>query len=343
MTPAAADRVRVRTTYPFGAADRRLLESVDPRLELLFEGEDEPEWFDALIDPDVQVILGSYAPSDPTRVPRLRWVASGGAGIESMIPADPWSKGITVVNASGVHAVAMAEYILGAVLFASERVEARLAHRKDVVWGDPRYELAGRRLRGRTAAIVGYGSIGRETARLLHGCGMRILAVKANPDLHVDAGWREPGTGDPDGVLPERWAGPDGLHEVLAEADFVALTAPGTLRTANLIDAAALAAMRADAWIVNVGRGSLIDEAALADALRERRIGGAVLDVTVEEPLAADHPLRDLPNCLVTPHVSGLGGQDAIWHNTALLLAENLRRDLAGEPLLNVTSKAAGY
>jgi phosphoglycerate dehydrogenase-like enzyme len=260
-----------------------------------------------------------------------------------MVPADPWSKGITVVNASGVHAVAMAEYILGAVLFASERVDERVARRSEVVWGEPRYELAGLRLRGRTAAIVGYGSIGRETARLLHGCGVRILAVKANPDARADLGWREPGTGDPDGSLPEVWAGPEELASVVAQADYVALTAPGTHRTRGLIDAAVLAAMRPNAWIVNVGRGSVIDEVALAAALRGQRIGGAVLDVTVEEPLPADHPLRGIPNCLVTPHVSGLGGQDAIWHNTATLLAENLRRDLAGEPLLNVTSKAAGY
>jgi phosphoglycerate dehydrogenase-like enzyme len=320
-----------------------MLEAIDSRLEFVFGGEDDQTWYENLVDPEVQVISGSYAPSDPTRVPKLRWVASGGAGIESMLPSDPWSNGITVVNASGVHAVAMAEYILGAVMYASERLDNRIARRHEVVWDEPRFELAGKRVRGRTAAIIGYGSIGREAARLLHGCGVRILAVKANPEVRIDTGWREPGTGDPDGALPELWAGPDQLPEVLAQADFVALTAPGTPRTLGMIDAAALDAMRPDAWIVNVGRGSLIDEAALADALREGRIGGAVLDVTVEEPMPADHPMRALPNCLVTPHVSGLGGIDAVWHNTALLLAEDLRRDLAGEPLLNVTSKAAGY
>jgi phosphoglycerate dehydrogenase-like enzyme len=320
-----------------------MLQAVNPRLDLVFEGEDVPEWYDQLDDPEVQVLSGSYAPSDISRAPRLRWVASGGAGIESMVPSDPWAKGITVVNASGVHAVAMAEYILGAVLFASERIEARLARRSEVIWDEPRFDLAGTRLRGRTAAIVGYGSIGREAGRLLHGFGVRILAVKANPASRIDGGWREPGTGDPDGVLPERWAGPDDLADVLPEADYVVLTAPGTQRTRGLLDATTLGAMPSGAWIVNVGRGSLIDETSLLEALRERRIGGAVLDVTEDEPLPADHPLRALPNCLVTPHVSGLGGIDAVWHNTAVLLAENLRRDLVGEPLLNVTSKAAGY
>jgi phosphoglycerate dehydrogenase-like enzyme len=123
----------------------------------------------------------------------------------------------------------------------------------------------------------------------------------------------------------------------------VVLSLPITTRTRGIVDARILAAMRPDAWLVNVGRGALIDESALVEVLGDGRIGGAVLDVFVDEPLAASHPLWAEPRCLVTPHVSGVGGLDAFWHATALLLADNLRRDLAGEPLLNVTSGTAGY
>jgi phosphoglycerate dehydrogenase-like enzyme len=237
----------------------------------------------------------------------------------------------------------MAEYALGAVLLASERLEARLANQSAQAWQSVRFDLAGRRLRGRTALVVGYGSVGRETARLLHATGMRILAVKADPAIRVDAGWREPGTGDADGSLPERVVGPERLRDLAADADFVILSLPITDRTRGIVDASVLSAMRPDAWLVNVGRGALIDEAALIETLRLGRIGGAVLDVFVDEPLPPGHAFWSLERCLVTPHVSGIGGLDAFWHAAATLLAENLRRDLDGVPLLNVTSSRAGY
>lgn len=335
-------RLRVRNVYPFSAGDRAMLAAIDPRLELVHEGEDDPGWIDALED-DAEVLSASYSPATTDRMPRLRWLASAGAGVEYLVERDPWGKGITVVNGSGVHAVAMGQYVLGAALLAAERLEARLANQAERRWEEARTGLAGYRLRGRTAAILGYGSVGREAARLLHACGMRILALKSDPGTLLDAGWREPGTGDPDGTLPERVVGPDGAAALVAEADLVVLSLPLTPRTRGLVDAHMLATMRPDAWLVNVGRGALLDEDALVEALRDGRIGGAVLDVFVDEPLPPSHPLWSEPRCLVTPHVSGLGGLEDFWHAAALLLADNLRRDLAGEPLLNVTSGVAGY
>jgi phosphoglycerate dehydrogenase-like enzyme len=336
-------RLRVRNVYPFGADDRAMLDAVDPRLEIVHEGDDDENWVDALEDDGVEVLSCSYAPATTDRTPALRWLASAGAGVEYLSGRDPWGRGITVTNGSGLHAVAMGQYVLGAALMAAERLEERLANRSQRRWDDVRFTLAGRRLRGRTAAVVGYGSIGREAARLLHACGMRILALKNDPAALVDPGWRESGTGDPDGILPARVVGPDGIAAIVAEADLVVLSLPITARTRGIVDADVLAAMKPDAWLVNVGRGALVDEQALVAALRDERIGGAVLDVFVDEPLPASHPLWAEPRCLVTPHVSGLGGLDDFWHAAALLLAENLRRDLAGAPLLNVTSGAAGY
>ena len=121
------------------------------------------------------------------------------------------------------------------------------------------------------------------------------------------------------------------------------LTAPATPRTAGMVSAAVLAAMRPDAWLLNVGRGSLVDQVALAAALDAGRLGGAILDVTTPEPLPPDDPLWQARNLLVTPHVSGTGDLVELWHQSALLLAEQLRRDLAGERKLNITSGAAGY
>jgi phosphoglycerate dehydrogenase-like enzyme len=340
-----SERIRVRCVYRFSDTDRQLLASVDPRLEMVFDGEDTARWISELADPDVEVLLGGFAPPDLMGVPRLRWLQTASAGIDDLAPRDPWRLGLTVTNGSGIHAVHMGQYVLGATLLWSERLEARLANRTGARWdrtyADP--ALRSRRLRGRTAAIVGYGSLGREVARLLHALGMRILAVKADPRTRADAGWREPGTGDPEGVLPERFVGSDELRATVAEADVVVLTLPATPSTAGIVDASVLAAMRPEALLVNVGRGVLVDQDALIGALAERRIGGAVLDVTVPEPLPDDSPLWTLADCLVTPHISAWGDEAALWHTTALLFAENLGRYARGEPLLNVTSRSAAY
>ncbi|MFN8521447.1 MAG: D-2-hydroxyacid dehydrogenase, partial [Chloroflexota bacterium] len=310
-----------------------------------FEGQDTAGWSASLVDPEVEVLFASHPPPDVSGVPRLRWFQTFSAGLDDALAQDPWRDGLTVTNGSGIHAVHMGEYVLGAVLLWSERLEARLANRATRRWDRDfaSRELRGRRLRGRTVTIVGYGSLGREAARMLHALGMRILAVKADPGRRADAGWREPGTGDPEGALPDRLVGTDGLLEVVGESDVVVLTLPATPRTLGLIDATVLGAMRPHALLVNVGRGALVDQGALVESLAARRRGGAVLDVTTPEPLPPDHPLWALPNCLVTPHLSGWGDQAALWHTTALLFAENLRRYAAGEPLLNVTSRAAGY
>lgn len=337
-------RVRVRNVYPFSEADRAMLDAIDPRYELVHEGEDTQAWIDAIADDAVEILCASRPPGDRSRVPRLRWLATAGAGIDDLVPLDPWARGLTVTNGSGVHAVPMAEYVLGAALLATERLTDRLANQgQQRAWMEVRRSLAGRGLRGRTALVVGYGSVGREVARLLHACGVRILAIKADPGERADHGWSEPGTGDPDGVIPERLEGPTALADLARHADLVVLTLPGTPATSGIVGAEVLGVMRPDAWIVNVGRGSAVDEAALLDALRAGRIGGAVLDVTSIEPLPPDHPLWSEPRCVVTPHVSGMGDAQAGWHRVALLLAEQLRRDAAGKPLLNVTSGIRGY
>jgi phosphoglycerate dehydrogenase-like enzyme len=340
-----SERIRVRCVYRFSDADQAMLAEVDPRVELVVEGEDTPAWAASLVDPGMEVLFSNNPPPDLSGFPALRWLQTASAGLDGVLASDPWARGITVTNGSGIHAVHMGEYVLGATMLWSERLEARLAHRDAGRWDRERAmrTLHGRRLRGRTALVVGYGSLGREVARLLHALGMRILAVKSDPTARADHGWREAGTGDPEGTLPERIVGPHALGDIVAEADVVVLTLPATPRTLGIVDARVLGAMRPDALLVNVGRGVLVDQAALIEILAAGRIGGAVLDVTDPEPLPDDSPLWTLADCLVTPHISALGDVAQLWHTTALLFAENLRRYAAGEPLLNVTSARTGY
>jgi phosphoglycerate dehydrogenase-like enzyme len=170
---------------------------------------------------------------------------------------------------------------------------------------------------------------------------MTVLVSKRNPAERRDTGYTRPGTGDPDGTLPDAWFAPSQLHELLARSDVVVNCAPLTPETEKLIDARALAAMKPSAYFVNVGRGGSVDEDALARALRERRIAAAALDVFAEEPPPAGHPFYGVDNAIVSPHVSGfLPGYD---EQCTALFTENLTRYLDGAPLLNLVDRALGY
>jgi phosphoglycerate dehydrogenase-like enzyme len=252
---------------------------------------------------------------------------------------------IPLVTASGVHASTIAEYAITVLLALAHRVPRMVEWQGRGGWppDEQRWSLfVPSEVRGATLGIVGYGSIGRELARIAKTAfAMSVLACKRDPSQRKDPGYTLPGTGDPDGLLPDAWLGPDGLPELLARADVVVMCAPLTAQTRHLIGARELARMKASAYFINVGRGASVDEAALARALSERRIAGAAIDVFAQEPPPAGHPLYALDNVIVSPHVSGfLPSYD---DKCTDLFAENLRRYLAGAPLLNVVDRARGY
>ena len=291
----------------------------------------------SLVDPDVEVIIGSRPPDDLGGVPKLRWIQLRSAGVDHLATNPPWRHGIAVTNARGVYAVPIGEYVSGMVLRVHQPIETwsadQLAHR----WPDDDPPLVSI-VRGKTAVIAGYGSIGREVARQLAALGLRIMAVKPRPEVRVDTSFRVPGTGDPDGSIPDRIVGDADLATVAAEADVLVVTMPLTESTRGIISRAVIDALPERAWFVNVARGALVDEVALLEALRDGRLAGAVLDVFGEEPLPTDSPWWDVPNVIVTPHASG--------HTLQFfdeLVVENVRRYLAGEPLLNPVDPERGY
>jgi len=313
------------------------LRALSPTLEVVDVSADAEFDFDALADPALEVIVGRRAPSDLSRVPRLRWLQVGSAGVDHLAADPPWKQGLLVTNARGVFAVPMGEYVSGAILRINQPLARWAADQASHHWpvdDEPVAAIA----RGRTAVLVGYGSIGREVARQLAALGLRILAVKPRPDLRVDTSYRVPGTGDPTGTIPERIVGVDALVEVAGEADYLVLTLPLTAASRHIVGPAVLAALPATAWLINVSRGGLVDEPALLDALRGGRLAGAVLDVVDDEPLPPDSPLWDVPNVMISPHVSGATSQ---FRDD--LVIENARRYLAGEPLLNPVDPERGY
>src|SRR5437016_3224648 len=197
-------------------------------------------------------------------------------------------------------------------------------------------------MRGPTSSTRGTRRATSPGRRSSSGCRCTWRACTRDPSRRVDDGYRLPGTGDPEGTLPRAWFAPARLHDLLARSDVVVMCAPLTPETRAMIGAAELAAMKPSAFFVNVGRGATVDEAALAAALKAGRLAGAAVDVFDEEPPPAGHPLYGaLDSVIVSPHVSGfLPSYD---DRCTELFAENLKRFLAGAPLLNLVDRARGY
>jgi len=253
------------------------------------------------------------------RAVKLRWAQSMGAGVERlMVPELP--RRVTVTRVAGIFGPWMAEYVLGWCLWLTQRTELFRAQQRERRWR----QVDPLRLHGATLCVVGLGDIGRTIARAARGFGMRVVGVSRSGKMVAEA---------------ERVHKVRDIRKAIATADFVALTVPLTGATRGLIGAAELAAMRPTAWLINVARGPVVDEAALLDALRNNRLGGVVLDVFDEEPLPQGHPLWEFGNVVVTPHISGPSTPGEI----APIFDDNLRRYLAGRTLRYVADRERGY
>lgn len=224
--------------------------------------------------------------------PRLVAVGRLGVGLDNIDLAGCEARGIKVIPATGANARAVAEYVIGTMLSLLRGAYASTADVAAGTW--PRTALSqGMEAHGRTLGVVGFGGIGRLAAQLARGLGMRIVGSDAAlPPAHP--AWREAG------------AEPLALDELLGQADVVTLHVPLTPETRHLLDAARIERMRAGAILINTSRGGIVDEAALAAALRAGRLRGAALDVFEQEPLPAGSPLTGAPNLILTPHIAGL-------------------------------------
>ena len=292
------------------------------------------------------VLYAGTPPRDLSRAPALRWVQLHMAGVNALVDHPLYTQtALPLTTTSGVHAATIAEYAVTMLLALAHRVPRMVEWQGRGGWppDEQRWPLfVPSEVRGATLGIIGYGSIGRELARIAKAAfGMTVLAGKRDPSRRPDDGYCLPGTGDPEGRLPDEWLGMGQLDALLARSDVVVLCAPLTAETRGLIGEAALRRMKPSAYFINVGRGASVDEAALARALHERWIAGAALDVFAQEPPPADHPFYGLDNVLLSPHVSGfLPSYD---EKCSVLFALNLRRYLAGEPMLNLVDRARGY
>ena len=261
---------------------------------------------------------------------RLRWVHSLSAGIEANLFPELVASDVVLTNSTGLHAVSIPEHVLGQMLILARnfhealRLQARAEWNRFqvIAFGPTICELYGGRL-----AILGAGAIGRNLAQRAAALGMHVRVMRRDPTRPVAGA--------------EAVVGTAALYDLLAWADWVVCALPLTADTRGIIDARALQAMRSTAFLINIGRGEHVDEAALAQALRRGAIGGAAVDAFQQEPLPADHPYWSLPNLVLTPHISGYTPH--YFQKALALFEDNLERFTAGRPLRNVVDKRLGY
>jgi phosphoglycerate dehydrogenase-like enzyme len=281
---------------------------------------------------DVEVMFGiSLRPDQFLAAKELRWIHSQAAAVHQLMFPELINSNVLLTNARDVHGAVVAEHVVGLMFALAKMIPAAVRFQQQRVWGQelvwqgqPRI----RELAGATVGLVGLGTIGRGVARHAANLEMRVIAVREHPEREKPEGIDE--------VMPA-----SALNKMLSEADYVVLAAPVTPATNGLIGRQQLAQMKPDSCLINVGRGSLVDEAALADALREKKIGGAALDVFEKEPLPPDSPLWDLENLLITPHTAGM--TDRMWERHYALFSDNLRRYMSGRLLLALVDKNSGY
>jgi phosphoglycerate dehydrogenase-like enzyme len=305
------------------------LQSEFPQIEILHKPNyDDVE--ECLRDSEI-IFSFSLRPEQFRLAQNLRWVHAPTAAVHQLLFPELVKSQVILTNAHEVHGPVVAEHVIALIFALAKKIpQAALLQQKrtwgqDAIWNDgPRP----REIAGATLGLIGLGSIGRNVARMASALGMRVIAVREHPEKEK-----------PNGVAAVY--DPAQINDVLPQSDYVVVAAPLTEATRGLINANRLAAMRQDAYLINVGRGPQVDEAALADALCNRRIAGAALDVFEQEPLPPESPLWPLENLLITPHTAGL--TENLWQRHYELFSENLRRYLGGVPLLSVVDKQKGY
>ena len=349
-----SDPVIVGILYPaawYGSeegfrAELAALEAVDPRVQVRVAPYEDPHDLRTArgqanvgalrsqapeIPADTRALLGQVdvalaidLPFDVADVaPHLRWVQAVGAGTAQLQSAGLAEAGITLTSNGGSNSIGIAEFVMGRILQFTKRFREL-----DVAQAEHRWEpLYGGQLAGRTLGLIGYGAINQAVAVRAAAFGMTIVATRQRPTEAE--------------VPVTRFFTPDELQQMLTTCDAVVAAAPETPATMGLVGAPELAAMRPGSFFANVGRGSLLDEAALIDALERGQLGAAALDVASVEPLPADDPLWDAPNLYLSGHCSSSPG--AMFRNLHDLFRENLRRHLDGRPLLNQVDLGRGY
>jgi phosphoglycerate dehydrogenase-like enzyme len=320
----------IRHKDPVWNLPRPLMDDLQARFpDVRFVSPADPAEVDRLL-PEADVVLGwAVRPENFARATRLRWIQIQAASVAALLFPALVESPVIVTNGRGLHAVSMAEHTLGVILMFARQLHLARDAQRERRWAQSaladRGAFAG--LAGATLGLVGFGAIGHAIAERARPFGMRVIAVRRHPDPVA-------------APADEQW-GVERLDELIANADWLVLSPPLTAATRGMIGGERLARMKRGAVLINLGRGPLVDEVALVDALERGALAGAGLDVFDREPLAESSRLWGMPQVILTPHVSGLGPR--LWERGMELFVRNLEAFRAGRPLENLVDKRAGY
>jgi phosphoglycerate dehydrogenase-like enzyme len=320
----------------------RVLVLAEPTLAELCLLENLPSTFEVTIEPDpanlgsaikdVEVVFNCLLDGYREKLemvlaqsPKLWWVHTWWTGVDNLPLQKFKAADVVLTNARGAYARPLAEFVLGACIYFAKDFPRLIKQQQQRIWDRFESQL----LFGKTVGIFGYGEAGRYTAEALSGLGVKILACRRNP-------LRSEG----DQLLAQLYA-PEKLQEMASLSDYLVVSAPLTPQTRGIIDAELLAAMKSSAVLINIGRGQIVCEAALTDALKKKTLRGAALDVTAVEPLPASSPLWEMENVLLSPHCADRypGWQD----RPVEMFIENCNQILSGKKLKYVVDLDAGY
>jgi phosphoglycerate dehydrogenase-like enzyme len=297
--------------------------------ELDFQLAETPEALEQVLGQAVALVGGTSVTAEVlAAAPHLRWIQATSAGVEEFLIPELRERSIALTNFSGVAAPNIAEHVLALMLAFARGLKPLLERQARRNWPAENRTVPTFELSGQTLGVVGMGDIGDEVAKRAHALGMHVIATQRHE-------------GEPPPYVERLLTGDDGLDALLPIADHVVLCLPLTAQTRHAISADELTRMQPSAHLYNIGRGDLIDEDALVEALREGRIAGAGLDVAATEPLPPDSPLWDAANVIITDHTAG--ETPRYWDRGIELVIENLRRFQAGQQLRNLVDTRAGY
>ena len=338
-----ASILKVLITVQFAPELVEQIEAVSPRLVVTTIEAKEPGHVpdDAWLEADI--LYTHKVLPEPDQAPELKWIQFHRAGNEAFMEAAILRKaGLEAASMSGASAPQVAEYVLGMFLALGQRLPQLIEHQRQADWPEDRGEVfQPQELNQSTVGIVGYGSIGRQVAKLLNAFGATVLATKQDAMRPADGGYMLEGVGDPAGDFLERLYPAEALNSMLKECDYVVVCVPLTNDSQALIGKPQLEKMKAKAFLVDVSRGGVVNQADLIMALDKEKIAGAALDVYPEEPLPEDNPLWKMPNVILTPHIAGVSRE---YNSRAVdLFAANLERYLDGKQLLNLIDLQRGY
>ncbi len=336
-------KIEVLVTFPLAEDLVQKLAAVDKRLHIhVIPAKNINDISDDLWQ-KTEILITERILPPAEKTPNLKWIQFNYAGIDGAVD-DPLLKkpNLDITTLSGAAAPQVAEFVLMAMLTLGHKVNTIFHQQKNHEWSPDRFSrMMPRELRGSTIGLVGYGSIGREIARITYPLGVKILATKHDSMDPKDRGFNLEGLGDPEGNYFTRLYPIQAVGSMLKECDFVVISLPKTEATTHIIAEKELGGMKSSAYLIDISRGGIVKPSALKFALQEKKIAGVFKDVFEQEPLPKDSPFWDFPNMIISPHIAGI----SVNYNerAVMLIVENLKNYCQDRPLFNLYNQELGY